>query len=153
VNNYITSETNLYNYTGKYIILVAFNLPSIEKRLWIIEKETHKVILNTYVAHGIGSGSGIYATSFSNTPDSRKSSLGAYMTSGGYIGKHGYSIRIKGLDKTNNNAYNRVIVIHSSTYIGNGKTGHSWGCFAVPIEAMKTIRDLITEPTLLIAYK
>src|SRR5580704_7384709 len=42
--------------TGKEIITVCdFNLPSSEKRMWIIDLTAKKVVFNTYVAHGQGS--------------------------------------------------------------------------------------------------
>ena len=91
------------------------------------------------VAHGSGSDpahSG-YLTRFSNQPNSNASSEGAFVTSDYYVGKHGKSQRLVGLDPTNNNALPRAIVVHGAWYANadmlakHGKLGRSQGCFAV----------------------
>jgi hypothetical protein len=91
------------------------------------------------VAHGSGSDpahSG-YLTRFSNQPNSNATSEGAFVTSDYYVGKHGKSQRLVGLDATNNNALDRAIVIHGAWYANadmlakHGKLGRSQGCFAV----------------------
>jgi hypothetical protein len=54
-----------------------------------------------------------------------------------YNGKHGRSLRLDGLDDTNNNAKARAIVVHAAWYVSpsmardTGKLGRSEGCFAV----------------------
>jgi len=90
------------------------------------------------VAHGVGSDpvhSGYLAT-FSNQPGSEATSNGTYVTSDTYEGKYGLSMKVKGLDWSNNNAENRAIVIHNAWYAEPevieqyGKLGRSQGCFA-----------------------
>jgi hypothetical protein len=91
------------------------------------------------VAHGSGSDpahSG-YLQRFSNLNGSNASSQGAFLASDYYVGKHGKSQRLVGLDPTNNNALARAIVIHGAWYSNasmlrtHGKLGRSQGCFAV----------------------
>lgn len=141
------------NYTKtKYIINVNFGLPGTAKRLWLIDNSTGKVILNTYVAHGRGSGTK-YATKFSNRPGSFQSSLGKSLTAEIYEGVHGKSINLDGLDKSNDKMRERRIVIHSATYIENGKGGRSLGCFAVPKKDMEEILKYASKgPILVNAY-
>jgi hypothetical protein len=90
------------------------------------------------VAHGIGSDrahSGYLAT-FSNQHGSEATSNGTYITADTYEGKYGLSMKVKGLDWSNNNAENRAIVIHNAWYAEpevidqHGKLGRSQGCFA-----------------------
>lgn len=140
-----------YHNKSRYLVVVDFDLPSTSKRLWVIDMKTHRVVYNTWVTHGSGSG-GLYADRFSNQPGSLKSSLGAYITGKTYYGKHGLSRRIHGLESTNNNAYARSIVIHGANYIGNGRTGRSWGCFAVPQNEVERLIRLVREGTILYAY-
>ena len=91
------------------------------------------------VAHGSGSDPAHtgYLQRFSNVPDSNASSQGAFVTADYYIGKHGRSQRLLGLDPTNNNALERAIVVHGAWYANaemipaHGKLGRSQGCFAV----------------------
>ncbi|MGB8193129.1 MAG: murein L,D-transpeptidase catalytic domain family protein [Chitinophagaceae bacterium] len=141
------------------IISVAdFSQSSRQKRLFILDVDSHEVIMQTYVAHGRGSGDE-YARSFSNTPESHKSSLGFYLTKGTYSGQHGLSLVLDGLEKGfNNNAEARKIVIHGAGYIGdrhlqsNPFTGRSHGCPAVASKLSKNIIQTIKDGSVLFIY-
>ena len=91
------------------------------------------------VAHGRGSDpahSG-WLQQFSNTDGSYASCAGAFVTGAEYVGKHGRSMRLDGLDSSNSNALDRAIVIHTAPYVSSamardmGKVGRSQGCFTV----------------------
>ena len=69
----------------KIISIIDFSQPSSKKRLFVIDLNNYRVLFNTYVAHGMNSGKE-YASQFSNTPESNKSSLGFYETLDTYIG-------------------------------------------------------------------
>jgi hypothetical protein len=118
--------------------LVDFTLPSNEKRLYLIDMNQMKLIHQTYVAHGRNSGIE-KAERFSNTPGSFQSSPGFYTTGATYSGKHGYSLKLAGLQKgINDLAEPRAIVLHGADYANpefikqNGRLGRSLGCPAVP---------------------
>jgi len=90
------------------------------------------------VAHGRGSDpahSG-WLQRFSAQPGSAASSAGAYLTGAAYVGQHGHSRRLIGLDPDNATAEARAIVIHGAWYCEpsvvqqTGKLGRSEGCFA-----------------------
>lgn len=122
--------------------VVDFNKPSLEERLYIFDLKTQSV-KRYLVAHGKKSGVEL-ATVFSNTVGSNCSSLGVYKTAETYIGKHGKSLRIDGLDATNSNARGRKVVIHSADYVvpdfkGTGRAGRSDGCFAVNPEVIAEV--------------
>ena len=74
------------------ISIVDFSRPSTQKRLFVIDMATGKVLFKTWVAHGQNSGDA-YARNFSNSMESHQSSLGFYITMGTYIGGNGYSLR------------------------------------------------------------
>lgn len=141
-----------------FVTIVDYSLPSAEKRLAVADVRTGKVLFYTYVAHGKGSGLK-YATRFSNEPGSKTSSLGVYLTGQTYYGKHGYSLRLKGLNpEFNGAAYRRAIVIHGASYVSgmfarnNGRMGRSWGCFALSHEVESALVKRIREGTVLLAY-
>ena len=97
--------------------IVDFSLPSTAKRLFIVDLNNCKLLFNTYVSHGRNSGLQ-NASSFSNEPESFKSSLGFYTTESTYTGKHGYSLQLQGLEKgINDNAMSRGIVMHAADYV------------------------------------
>lgn len=135
--------------------IVDFTRSSKSKRLWIIDLAAQKLLFNTFVAHGQGSGNDI-ATNFSDLANSHMSSLGFYVTNETYFGKHGLSLRLDGVDKGfNTNARNRAVVVHGAEYVSQsainqlGRLGRSHGCPALPTELTKPIIDTIKDKTVL----
>lgn len=142
-----------------YLSIIDFNLSANEERLWVLDMQNLSVVFNTLVAHGRNSGEE-FAKQFSNLEGSFQSSLGFYKTSSIYIGKHGKSLKLLGLEKNiNDAAYNRGIVIHGADYVSRefiqsyGRLGRSQGCPAVPIEICEDLIDLIQEGSCLFIYK
>lgn len=140
------------------LTIIDFSKPSTEERLFIIDLKRQKILKRSLVAHGKNSGI-LYARDFSNRPHSNQSSLGFFVTAGTYRGKHGYSLRIKGIEEgINNNAWNRAIVIHGAYYASEdfikkyGRLGRSFGCPAVPYPVSEEIIDLIKNASCLFIY-
>ncbi|WP_184085408.1 murein L,D-transpeptidase catalytic domain family protein [Sphingomonas xinjiangensis] len=124
--------------THDRIAIVDFSQASYRPRLHLVHLGTGECE-SFLVAHGVGSDPGHTGLlqRFSNEPNSEASSEGAFLTADYYVGKHGDSQRLLGLDATNNNAFDRAIVVHSAWYSNadmiakHGKLGRSQGCFAV----------------------
>lgn len=139
-----------YNPPNKnYVVFIDYSKPISENRLYVIDMNTSKTILTTKVAHGINSGEE-YATEFSNTDKSLKSSLGVYLTQETYYGYYGYSLRVNGLDKTNSNARQRNIIFHSNKKM---HTKWSFGCFSTDEKTNKKLIDIIKNGCLVYVYK
>ncbi len=141
-----------------HLAIIDFTKPSNEKRLFILDVDNRKLAFNTYVAHGKNSGL-VYAERFSNSHESLQSSLGFYKTDETYIGQHGYSLRLDGLDRGyNENARSRAIVMHGASYVGesfvkqHGRTGLSWGCPAVSDEESQEIIDYLKSGNCMFIY-
>ncbi len=142
------------------LTIIDFNLPSTEKRLWVIDMNTSTILYHTLVAHGKNSGD-LYANQFSNQNESFKSSLGFYKTSESYVGAHGVSLRLDGLEKNkNDNARSRAVVIHGADYVStsfiknHNRLGRSFGCPALPPEmAEKIINTIKNNSCLFINHK
>ncbi|WP_035454794.1 murein L,D-transpeptidase catalytic domain family protein [Algoriphagus terrigena] len=146
------------NLKTKLLTVIDFSLPSTAKRMWIIDPEKGVILLNSVVSHGRNSGE-LMAKSFSNQPESFKSSLGFYKTAETYSGKHGYSLRLDGLEKGfNDQARSRAIVIHGADYAREefaasvGRLGRSLGCPALPSELSAKAIDLIKDGSLLFIF-
>jgi L,D-transpeptidase catalytic domain len=140
------------------LTLIDFGLPSTEPRLWVFDIDQRKVLYEELVAHGRGSGE-TFATQFSNVPESRQSSLGLFRTGETYVGRHGLSMRLDGLESgVNDHAMERAIVMHGADYVGAdvirrfGRLGRSWGCPAVRRAIAKPLVDLLRGGSLLFAY-
>jgi hypothetical protein len=139
------------------LTVIDFSQSSRKKRMYIIDMEAKKLLVNTYVAHGRNSGLD-YATKFSNKLESLQSSLGFYVTKGTYMGKHGLSLRLSGKDKGfNDMAEPRAVVVHGADYIGSHRSkasynGRSFGCPAVPSAESKKIINLIKDGSCMFIY-
>lgn len=131
------------------ITIIDLAKSSCTKRMWIVDLINKDLLLNTWVAHGNGSGDDL-PSYFSNESDSHASSLGFYITEGIYNGKHGRSLRLNGMDAGfNDNARARSIVVHAAPYVSQGsinqlgRLGRSEGCPAVSPKVAKKVINII----------
>ena len=144
--------------TKPVLSIVDLSQPSTNKRLYVIDLQKKQLLFNTYVAHGQNSGD-LVASKFSNVNASFQTSLGFYQTLNTYMGKHGLSLQLKGLEKgVNDQVYNRNIVLHGADYAcedfikKNGRLGRSQGCPAVPYADSKRIIPVVKGGTCLFVY-
>jgi len=140
------------------LTVIDYSKPSTERRMWVYDLHSRTLLFEELVSHGRGSGTTM-ATSFSNDPESSRSSLGLYRTAETYTGKHGYSLRIDGLEKGfNDRARARDIVIHAADYVNEktakaqGYLGRSLGCPALRPEVTKQVIDAVRGGGLIFAY-
>lgn len=147
------SHARQKGYTGNSILTVIdYSKPSNQRRFWVFDLRSNRILFNTWVAHGKNSG-GTYATSFSNSPGSLKSSLGVFVTGETYDGKNGYSLKLRGLEHgVNDYAYARSIVIHGAAYTTPSHVGRSWGCPAVEPSLASPIINAIKNRSVVFAY-
>jgi len=120
------------------IAIADFGLPSALPRLFLVDIVS-SMTASLFVTHGKGSDpnhTGMLQ-SFSDEVGSAATAEGAYLTGDAYVGAHGPSRRLIGLDPSNRHAEERAIVIHSAWYAApgvaarQGRLGRSDGCFAV----------------------
>ena len=140
------------------LTVIDYSRPSSEKRLWVYDLNTRKLLYEELVAHGQGTGANL-ATKFSNQPDSHQTSLGLFVTDETYVGRNGYSLRLDGLDKGwNDRARDRAIVMHGAPYVSpqfvkaTGRLGRSHGCPAVSDAVAKKLIDRVKGGGLVFAY-
>lgn len=142
------------------VAIADFSLPSRTPRFFLIDMEAGRASAHL-VAHGRGSDPNHcgWLERFSNQPGSAASSDGAYLTGEDYVGQHGRSRRLIGLDPTNDNAEARAIVVHAAWYVGPqmvaryGKLGRSEGCFAFSDDELSMILDQLGPGRLIVAGK
>ncbi|MFS4458177.1 murein L,D-transpeptidase catalytic domain-containing protein [Bdellovibrio sp. HCB2-146] len=140
-----------------YAVIVDYTMRSTEKRLFLLNFISGQVD-RYYVAHGIRSGV-VEARNFSNLQDSWKSSLGFYYAKGTYTSpKNGLSLYLEGIDRSNNAAKDRQIVIHGAKYVSdefilkNKRLGWSEGCFAVALEVAPYLISTLQTGSLILSY-
>jgi len=151
-NGRITRRDRMY--------LVDFQKHSGEERFYEVDLEGGSVTMMR-TSHGRGSDpehTG-YARSFSNTPDSHMSSVGAFATAGPNFGvQQGPNVLLDGLEYSNDRARERAIIIHGADYADpdflarEGKLGRSYGCFSVAHGDLPALRERMGEGRLLFAF-
>jgi L,D-transpeptidase-like protein len=139
------------------LTVIDYSRASTRPRFWVLDLVTREVLFEELVAHGSGSGDN-FATRFSNDPDSHQSSLGLFLAEDAYTGKNGYSLRLRGLEPSNDRAIERAIVIHGASYVSHqsaaalGRLGRSWGCPALRPGVAAEIIDRVKGGGLIFAY-
>ncbi|MBI4815764.1 MAG: murein L,D-transpeptidase catalytic domain family protein [Deltaproteobacteria bacterium] len=140
--------------TERFLYTIAdFDVPSDQKRLWTFNLLTQELAYHLHVAHGSGSGDPSdvrRVRAVSNISGSNMSSAGLMKTAETYVGSHGNSLRLDGLEPGfNDRVRSRAIVFHAAEYSSpefvrnNGYTGRSWGCPAIdPAVNAAFLRDV-----------
>ena len=140
------------------LAVIDYSRPSTEPRLWVFSLADASLLFHEHVAHGKNSGANL-ATQFSNVEGSLQTSLGLFRTAETYIGGHGYSLRMDGLEPgVNDHARERLLVIHGADYVDpaqaqrQGRLGRSFGCPAVRSGIVREVVDSLKGGQLLFAY-
>ena len=134
---------------GTYVVLVDYTRNLLQDRLYLVNRRTRKVVLRSRVSHAWASGV-LRPTDFSNVPESRKSSHGAFETMATYRGAWGYSMRIRGLERgLNDMAEKRSVVFHSTERM---KGPYTWGCFATSADVNRRLIDSVQGGSLVYVH-
>jgi hypothetical protein len=137
-----------------------FSQPSSQPRFHLVDIAAARVT-TTLVAHGRGSDPAHtgWLSRFSNAPGSDCTCDGAFLTGATYVGAHGRSMRLIGLDASNSNAEARGIVVHCAPYVSpeivraHGVLGRSEGCFALSAADLPLVLQRLGPGRLLISAK
>ncbi len=133
----------------KHVVVIDYDRSLFAERLFVVDMNRKSVILRSRVSHAMKSGK-IFATNFSNTPETGKSCVGAFRTAESYHGKFGYALRIDGLERgVNHNARKRAIVFHDV----EAPVAYSKGCFITPPEVNRKLINIIKGGSLVYVRK
>jgi hypothetical protein len=140
------------------LTVIDYSLPSVQERLWVFDVATGELLFKELVAHGRNTGENM-ATEFSDTLNSRQSSIGLFVTDDTYVGSNGYSLRLDGLEPGfNGRARERAIVMHGAPYVNaglaasQGRIGRSWGCPALREAVARDVIDTIRGGGVIFSY-
>jgi hypothetical protein len=147
-----------------YLYFVDYGLPSTEKRGYVFDMETLKIVDGPFtVAHGRGSSTEQYGvpTRFSNNSSSGTTSLGLYLTRATYaFSGHAagslYSsigLRLDGVSTGfNTNAFARGVVAHGAPYVTPTKAGRSLGCPAMEPSRAQKLLPMIADGAMVFLF-
>ena len=140
------------------LTVIDYSKPSTERRLWVFDVPTGRLLYHELVAHGRGTGENM-ARRFSNELNSHQTSLGLFVTEDTYVGQNGYSLRLRGLEPgINDRARERAIVVHGAPYVDQrlaaqvGRLGRSWGCPALRPAVARPLIDTIKGGGMIFSY-
>lgn len=143
----------------KHAFLIDFSLHSGKYRFFIWDYEADTVIASSLCAHGVGRGDNLSSYTdikYSNVEGSYCSSLGKYKTGIRSYSQWGINVHYKlhGLEATNDNAFRRIVVLHSYELVPKGEIfpahlplGYSQGCPVINDMVMRQIDNLMKEKT------
>jgi hypothetical protein len=146
----------------KYAAVIDYAKSSEQKRFYLLNL-VDGTVERFLVTHGRGSGLGAVSWKFSNSKDSKQTSLGLYMTGETYHGGYGRTLRMYGMQNSNSAAYDRDIVMHGAYYAHEdfkkiinpatkkpfGRIGVSWGCPALAPQIAQRIISLLAGGALI----
>jgi hypothetical protein len=158
VKTYIKNKGGVYS--NQKAILIDMKIPSKYFRLFVVDLKTNKIISKGLCAHGSGSEiAGTDSLQFSNTPNSYMTSLGLYKIGGSYTGSFGKSYKLAGLEKSNDKAAARAIVLHRYSCVPDEEQYYpicnSLGCAMLSenyFEELIPIIDQESKPMILKIY-
>ena len=140
------------------LTVIDYTRPSTEPRLFVLDLAAPALLHEELVAHGRGTGEND-ARRFSNEPGSHQSSLGLFVTQGTYVGRHGRSLRLVGLEPgVNDRALERALVVHGADYVSeafaalHGRLGRSFGCPVLATPVAQRVIDAIRGGTPVFAW-
>jgi hypothetical protein len=151
---YFKLHKNLFS-NKNYLVVIDYTQSAATKRMYVINMKTGAVERHL-VAAGAGSDPNKdgRADRFGNSNRTHETSLGVFRTAEIYNGKHGRSLRLDGLSKTNSNARARAIVVHGAKYVDEDRdhTGRSWGCPAVDPDVINKLIGQVKGGAMIYAY-
>jgi uncharacterized protein YxeA len=146
-------------YNENVCFLVDMTLPSGQNRFFIYDLKKDSLQGTGLVAHGNCFQYWLEGRKYSNVVGSGCTSLGKYKIGEHYTGKFGYSYKLHGLEKSNNNAFERTVVLHSHSCIPESEVSEeicqSNGCPTVSpnfFEQLKEIINTSKKPVMLWIY-
>jgi L,D-transpeptidase catalytic domain len=147
-------------FNDKLCFLIDMSLASGQNRFFIYNLKSDSLQAKGLVAHGNCFQYWLEGRKYSNVVGSGCTSLGRYKVGASYTGKFGYSYKLHGLDTSNNNAFERTVVLHSHSCIPDAEISdeicQSNGCPAVSLEFLNQLKAIINttkKPVLLWIYE
>ncbi len=131
-----------------FCILIDMKIHSGKNRIFVWDFAGEKILYTGLCCHGVGGESTGSQPVFSNKPGSNCTSLGKYKIGISSYSQWGINIHYKlhGLEKTNNKAFERIVVLHSHKPVPSREIypfhlplGWSLGCPVVSDDMMRNL--------------
>jgi hypothetical protein len=147
-------------YNTNLCFFIDMSLHSGKNRFFIYDLKMDSVKNSGLVAHGNCFEYWQKGRRYSNEVGSGCTSVGKYKIGNAYTGKWGYSFKLHGLNNTNNNAFERTVVLHGHSCVPDSEVKdeicQSNGCPTVSpvfLQQLKAIINSSKKPVLLWIYE
>lgn len=147
------------DFNDKICFLLDMSLPSGQARFFVFDLKKDSLVNAGLVTHGRCYKDWLEGRKYSNKIGSGCTSLGKYKIGHSYHGRFGLAYKLYGLDKTNNNAYKRYVVLHAHECVPETAVAdeicQSDGCPTVSPGFLQYLRQVINvskQPLLLWIY-
>lgn len=148
------------NFNASVCFLVDMTLPSGQNRFFVYDLEKDSVHAKGLVSHGSCNQYWFHGRKYGNVVGCGCTSLGKYKIGNQYYGQFGLAFKLHGLDKTNDKAFARFVVLHSHDCVPESEVTddicQSNGCPMVAhgfLQQLKTIINTSKKPILLWIYE
>jgi hypothetical protein len=136
-------------YNDKVCFLIDMSLPSGQCRFFVYDLQNDTITKAGLVAHGNCNRYWLDGRQYGNTVGCGCTSLGKYKIGYPYVGRFGQAFKLYGLEKTNNMAFDRFVVLHSYTCVPETEVKdeicQSNGCPMVAPGFLESLRPIINR--------
>jgi hypothetical protein len=143
----IFATQNNYNETACF--LVDMSLSSGKNRFFIYDLVKDSIRSTGLVTHGRCNEDWLEGRRYGNTVGCGCTSLGKYKIGNSYYGRFGLAFKLYGLDKTNDKAFSRFVVLHSHECVPETEIKddicQSDGCPTVSPNFLQQLKTIITN--------
>ncbi len=148
------------NFNNQICFLIDMSIPSGKHRFFVYDLKKDTIRNAALVTHGRCNEYWLEGRRYSNVVGSGCTSLGKYRIGYSYNGKFGLAWKLYGLDKTNDKAFERFVVLHAHECVPESEVKEeicqSDGCPTVSPNFLQYIKPVINEskkPVLLWIYE
>jgi hypothetical protein len=148
------------NYNETICFLVDMSLSSGQNRFFVYNLKKDSLQNSGLVTHGRCNQYWLEGRKYGNTIGCGCTSLGRYKIGNSYNGKFGLAFKLYGLDKTNDKAFERFVVLHAHECVPETEVKdeicQSDGCPTVATGFLQQLKPMITvskKPVLLWVYE
>lgn len=147
-------------YNTSICFLVDMSIPSGQNRFFVYDMQKDSIKNRGLVTHGRCNENWLEGRKYGNTPGCGCTSLGKYKVGYPYTGRFGLAFKLYGLDKTNDKAFDRFVVLHSHSCVPatevKNEICQSDGCPTVAPDFLRYLQPVINtskKPVLLWIYE
>lgn len=148
------------NYNESICFLADMSLPAGQNRFFVYDLKKDSLQHAGLVTHGRCNEYWLEGRKYGNTVGCGCTSLGKYKIGTSYKGKFGLAFKLYGLDKTNDNAFDRFVVLHAHDCVPETEVKNdicqSDGCPTVALGFLQQLKSIIhssKKPVLLWIYQ